>query len=72
MACIDGLTGFPEAIRATYPQTKVQPCVVHLVRAALKYVSDKDSKEVVQDLKAIYQAATASQAERALERCAEQ
>jgi putative transposase len=71
VACVDGLTGFPEAIRTAYPQTKVQLCVVHLVRAALKYVSDKDSKEVVKDLKAIYQAATANEAERALERFAQ-
>jgi transposase-like protein len=71
VACVDGLTGFPEAIRAAYPQAKVQLCVVHLVRAALKYVSDKDSKEVVKDLKAIYQAATVSEAERALDRFAE-
>ena len=39
MACVDGLAGFPDAIRAAYPQTKVQLCVVHLVRAALRYVS---------------------------------
>jgi putative transposase len=71
VACVDGLSGFPEAIRAAYPQTKVQLCVVHLVRAALKYVSDKDSREVVKDLKAIYQAATAAQAEQALERFAQ-
>jgi putative transposase len=71
VACVDGLTGFPEAIRAAYPQTKVQLCVVHLVRAALKYTSDKDSKEVVKDLKAIYQAATAAEAEQALERFAQ-
>jgi transposase-like protein len=71
VACVDGLTGFPEAIRAAYPQTKVQLCVVHLVRAALKYVSDKDSREVVKDLKAIYQAATAGEAERALDRFAD-
>src|SRR5215510_12443647 len=70
VACVDGLTGFPEAIRAAYPQTKVQLCVVHLVRAALKYVSDKDSRDVVKDLKAIYQAATASEAEGALDRFA--
>ena len=71
VACVDGLTGFPEAIRAAYPQTKVQLCVVHLVRAALKYVNDKDSKEVIKDLKAIYQAATTDEAERALDRFAQ-
>jgi transposase-like protein len=71
VACVDGLTGFPDAIRAAYPQAKVQLCIVHLVRAALKYVRDQDSKEVIKDLKAIYQAATAAEAERALERFAE-
>jgi transposase-like protein len=70
VACVDGLTGFPEAIRAAYPQARVQLCVVHLVRAALKYVKDKDSREVVADLKAIYRAATAGEAEQALERFA--
>ena len=49
VVCVDGLTGFPEAIRTAFPQTKVQLCIVHLVRAALKYVSDKDSREVVAD-----------------------
>src|SRR5262245_60324114 len=71
VACVDGLTGFAEAIRAAYPQAKVQLCVVHLVRAALKYVSDKDSREVVKDLKSIYRAANVSEAEQALERFAE-
>src|SRR5207245_8246653 len=47
IACVDGLTGFAEAIRTAYPQTKVQLCIVHLVRAALKYVTDTDSKPVV-------------------------
>jgi putative transposase len=46
IACVDGLTGFADAIRAAYPQTKVQLCIVHLVRAALKYVSTADSKPV--------------------------
>jgi putative transposase len=67
VACVDGLTGFPEAIRAAYPRAKVQLCIVHLVRAALKYVSDKDSREVAADLKAVYRAATAQEAEQALD-----
>jgi|GWRWMinimDraft_15_1066023.scaffolds.fasta_scaffold08009_1 putative transposase len=66
VACIDGLSGFPEAIRAAYPQTSVQLCVVHLVRAALRYVSTADSKQVVADLKKIYRAATVLEAEQAL------
>jgi putative transposase len=71
IACVDGLTGFPEAIRTAYPQTKVQLCIVHLVRAALKYVTEKDSKPVASDLKKIYQSATVQEAEQALEKFAE-
>jgi len=67
IACIDGLSGFAEAVHAAYPQTKVQLCIVHLVRAALRYVSTEDSKEVVRDLKKIYQAATIVEAEDALD-----
>jgi transposase-like protein len=70
VVCVDGLSGFPEAIRAAFPQTKVQLCIVHLVRAALKYVMDKDSREVATDLKTIYQSATVLEAEEALERFA--
>ena len=71
IVCVDGLTGFPEAIRTAYPQTKVQLCIVHLVRAALKYVTDKDSRAVAADLKKIYQSATVSEAEQELEKFAE-
>jgi putative transposase len=67
VACIDGLSGFPEAIRAAFPQASVQLCIVHLVRAALRYVSTQDSKAVVADLKKIYQAATVIEAEHALD-----
>ena len=67
VACIDGLAGFAEAIHTAYPQTSVQLCIVHLVRAALRYVSDQDSKAVVRDLKKIYRSATVVEAEQALE-----
>lgn len=66
IACIDGLSGFAEAIHAAYPQAKVQLCIVHLVRAALRYVSTQDSKAVIVDLKKIYEAATVVEAEQAL------
>jgi putative transposase len=66
IACMDGLSGFPEALRTAYPEAKVQLCVVHLVRAALKYVTDKDSDQVIEDLKKIYQAPTVIEAEAAL------
>jgi putative transposase len=71
VACIDGLSGFAEAIHAAYPQTKVQLCIVHLVRAALRYVSTADSKDVAADLKKIYGAATLVEAEQALENFAQ-
>lgn len=71
LVCVDGLTGFPEAIQTAYPQAKVQLCLVHLVRAALKYVTDKDSREVIADLKKIYQAATVIEAEQELENFAQ-
>lgn len=71
IACIDGLTGFADAIHTAYPQTKVQLCIVHLVRAALKYVNHDDSKAVIADLKKIYQAATVLEAEQALENFAQ-
>ncbi len=67
VACIDGLSGFAEAIHAAYPQAKVQLCIVHLVRAALRYVSTQDTRAVIVDLKKIYQAATAVEAEQSLE-----
>ena len=66
IACVDGLTGFPEAIEAVFPETRVQLCIVHLVRNALSYVSYKDRKSVAADLKLVYCAATAEEAEQAL------
>ena len=63
---VDGLSGFPEAIQTVYPQARVQLCLVHLVRAALRYVSTTDSQAVVTDLKKIYQADSVLEAEQAL------
>jgi putative transposase len=71
VACIDGLSGFAEAIHAAYPQASVQLCIVHLVRAALRYVNDQDSKAVARDLKKIYASATVLEAEQALEEFAQ-
>ncbi len=67
IACVDGLKGFPEAIEALYPQTEVQLCIVHLVRASLNYVPWKYRKLVAADLRRIYQAATAEEARQQLE-----
>lgn len=66
IACVDGLTGFPAAIETVFPQTRVQLCIVHLVRNALSYVSYKDRRAVAADLKAVYSAVTVTDAEAAL------
>jgi putative transposase len=66
IACVDGLKGFPQAIEAVFPQVQVQLCIVHLVRASLNYVNWKERKAVAQDLKSVYRAATAEEAEREL------
>lgn len=72
IACVDGLSGFPQAIEAVYPETRIQLCIVHMVRNSLKYVSWKDYKAVTRDLKKIYQAPTEDEARRALEAFAEE
>jgi putative transposase len=60
--CVDGLTGFPEAIEATFPHATVQTCLVHQVRNSLKFVSYKDRKHVAADLRKIYTAANVDHA----------
>ena len=56
IACIDGLKGFPEAIEAVFPKTRVQLCIVHQIRTSMRYVPDKDKKAVMADMKPIYNA----------------
>jgi putative transposase len=63
IACIDGLAGFKEAIQAVFPQAQIQRCVIHQIRASLSYVSWKDRKAFVADLRQIYQAPTRQEAE---------
>jgi putative transposase len=67
ICCVDGLQGFPEAIEAVFPQTIVQTCIVHLIRASLKYVPRRQYDAVVKDLKPIYTAINADQALLALD-----
>jgi len=67
IVCCDGLTGFPEAIEATWPKTTVQTCVVHLIRAALRYVSYGDRKAVAAMLRPVYTAPTIEAAQTALD-----
>ena len=66
IACCDGLTGLPEATEATFPHTTVQTCVVHLIRASMRFVSYKDRKKLAAALNPIYTAATVDAAETAL------
>jgi putative transposase len=62
IACVDGLTGFPDAIESEYPKAQVQLCIVHMVRNSLRFVSRKERKVVARDLRAIYTAPTAEAA----------
>lgn len=66
IVCCDGLKGFPEAIESVFPKATVQTCIVHMIRNSLRYVSYKDRKAVVKDLKPIYTAANRAAAEAAL------
>jgi len=63
IASVDGLTGFPEAINYIFPQTEVQLCVIHQIRNSLKYVTSKDQKEFMKDLKKIYKAISKKESE---------
>lgn len=71
IACVDGLKGFPDAINATFPDTKVQLCIVHMVRNSLKFVPWKDYKELTSDLKLIYKSISEQEANLELDRFAE-
>jgi transposase-like protein len=66
IVCCDGLSGFPEAVAATWPEATVQTCVVHLIRASMRFVSYQDRKKVAAALRPIYTAPTVDAAEAAL------
>jgi len=67
IACMDGLSGFPEAVRSVYPDTRIQLCIVHMIRNSTKFVSYKDLKKVCADLKAVYSASSEAAGRNALE-----
>jgi putative transposase len=71
IACVDGLKGFPKAIEAIFPKTQVQLCIVHQIRASLRYLSYKHHRGFVADLKEVYRAENAVVAEEALVRLEE-
>jgi putative transposase len=66
VACVDGLTGFPEAIEAVFPQAWVQTCIVHQIRNSMRFVTYQDRKRVAADLKPVYRAVNAEAAADAL------
>jgi putative transposase len=66
ICCVDGLEGFSEAIEAVYPETWVQTCIVHLIRASLRFVPEKHRRKVASALRRIYNAPNAEAAEHAL------
>ena len=67
IACVDGLTGFPDAIQSVFPKTEVQLCIVHQIRNSIKYVSSKDTPQFLKDLKLVYAAPTKETAETELD-----
>ena len=67
IACMDGLTGFPDAVKAVFPDTHIQHCIVHMIRNSTKFVSYKDLKAVCRDLKEVYSAINAESGHEALE-----
>lgn len=68
IACIDGLKGFPDAIRTIFPETRIQLCIIHQIRNTLKYVAYKDQKAFMRDLKRVYGAESEEIAMQNLER----
>lgn len=58
IASMDGLTGFPQAIEAVYPKTEIQQCIIHPIRNSTKFISYKDIKRLMADLKLVYAAPT--------------
>ncbi|PBC68603.1 transposase-like protein [Fibrobacter sp. UWS1] len=71
IACVDGLSGFPDAIESVFPKTNVQLCVVHQIRNSLKYINAKSQKEFLKELKLVYAASTKTEAEIALKKLEE-
>jgi len=71
IACVDGLSSFPEAIRSIFPRTEVQQCIIHQIRRSMNYVSWKDRRAVIKDLKPVCKAATEEAGRMALDKFAD-
>lgn len=68
IACMDGLKGFPEAIKTVFPNVNIQNCIIHQIRNSMKYIASKDTKAFMKDLKCVYKASTEEVALRELDR----
>lgn len=66
LACMDGLKGLPDAIKAVFPEVNIQCCIIHQIRNSIKYVASKDMREFMKDLKAVYKAVNETMATEAL------
>ena len=71
IACVDGLSGFPDAIASIFPKTEIQLCIIHQIRNSMKYVASKNQKAFMKDLKPVYRAVTKEAAELALDKLEE-
>jgi putative transposase len=67
LACMDGLKGLPDAIKAVFPDVSIQSCIIHQIRNSIKYIASKDSKTFMKDLKCVYQAVNEEEALNALD-----
>jgi transposase-like protein len=71
IACMDGLNGLPDAIKAVYPNVTIQTCIIHEIRNSLRYISSKDQKEFMKDLREVYRAFNEEAALKGLDRLSE-
>jgi transposase-like protein len=67
IACMDGLKGLPDAIKAVFPNVSIQSCIIHQIRNSIKYIASKDSKTFMKDLRGVYQAVNEEEALKALD-----
>lgn len=67
IACMDGLKGLPDAIKAVFPEVNIQSCIIHQIRNSIKYIASKDSRDFMKDLKEVYKAVNEDQALKALD-----
>lgn len=67
LACMDGLKGLPDAVKAVFPEVNIQSCIIHQIRNSIKYIPSKDMKAFIKDLKGVYQAVNETMASQSLQ-----